>query len=82
MKPTEARECPFFERCNAPVCPVDNEGTWYYDEDICKNSDFNNEKIIRTQKSLRKYKAEGIFTRDLLMKIQRVRKTTKGEKVE
>jgi len=40
----KAIECPYFDSCNAPICPLDeNKGKaiWYSDEAICKNRDFS-----------------------------------------
>ena len=80
--PTTPEECPFFERCGAGICPLDNEGVWYSNEEICKNDDFSNLLMVKVQKLLKKYKAEGMFTSHTLKEIQRVRRTTKGVKVE
>lgn len=40
MKNEAMEQCPYFETCSAPLCPLDEEdldcGIWYPDEEICK----------------------------------------------
>lgn len=81
-QPRVAEECVLFDKCSAPVCPVASGGVWYSDEDICHNPWFNKDKIIRNQKKLRKVKATGVFTREKLINMKRIGKTTKGETVK
>lgn len=82
IKPECAMDCVLYEKCSAPVCPVDEDGVWYSDEEICTNRYFQQDKMVKNQKRLRKVKASGIFTPVSLKKIQRVRKNTKGMKAK
>lgn len=38
MVHTNAEQCPKYENCEAPLCPLDLEKKqpWYIDEDVCK----------------------------------------------
>lgn len=80
IKPTKAIDCVLFEKCGAPVCPVDKCGAWFSDEDICTNAHFQNERLVKNQKKLRKYGAVGIFTIERLKTLSRITKKTTGEK--
>ena len=69
----KAIECPYFDSCNAPICPLDeNKGKaiWYSDEAICKNRDFSDLEYIKTQKKIsklnKKYAVNGFFTLKML----------------
>ena len=66
-------QCPFFNSCNAPICPLDeNKGKviWYSDEAICKNRDFSDLEYIKTQKKIakvnKKHSVKGYFTFKML----------------
>jgi hypothetical protein len=66
-------ECPYFDSCNAPICPIDeNKGKaiWYSDEAICKNRDFSDLEFIKTQKKISKvnktHSVKGYFTLKML----------------
>lgn len=59
-------ECPSFEKCEAPLCPLDdnvNDGIWYPDESICKAWGMSmkypwirmQKKIARTTRDQSKY---------------------------
>jgi len=69
----KAIECPYFDSCNAPICPLDeNKGKaiWYSDEAICKNRDFSDLEYIKTQKKIAKvnktHSVKGYFTLKML----------------
>ena len=51
-------QCPKFDVCNAPLCPMDEEslshGIWYPDEEICKRKAFANMDWIKRQKKIAK----------------------------
>jgi len=43
-------ECPRFNRCSAPLCPLDenlNNHTWYIGEEICRAHGHNHMGIIK-----------------------------------
>jgi len=53
----KAIECPYFDSCDAPICPLDEnkeKTLWYSDEAICKNWDFSDLEFIKTQKKVSK----------------------------
>lgn len=65
--------CSFFERCSAPICPLDpdyKERIWYQNEEICQNREFKKLQFIKTQKRIRKYSKKfdisGVFTFSML----------------
>jgi len=78
-------QCPFFNSCNAPICPLDeNKGKaiWYSDEAICKNRDFSDLDFIKTQKKIsklnKKYEVFGFFTFKMLNRSLIVKKGLEG----
>lgn len=50
------KECPYFETCSAPLCPLDQESLedcfWYPDEEICKSQKHNQHNWIRRQRKI------------------------------
>jgi len=69
----KAIECPYFDSCNAHICPLDEnkeKALWYSDEAICKNRDFSDLEFIKTQKKVsklnKKYAVCGSFTLKML----------------
>jgi hypothetical protein len=69
----KAIECPYFESCNAPICPLNKskgKAIWYSDEAICKNRDFFDLEYIKTQKKIAKvnktHSVKGYFTLKML----------------
>jgi hypothetical protein len=69
----KAIECPYFDLCNAPICPLDEnkeKAIWYSDEAICKNRDFSDLEFIKTQKKIVKvnktHSVNGYFTLKML----------------
>jgi len=77
-------ECPSFEGCEAPLCPLDeglSDAAWYPDEDICVSRKFPSLHWLKRQKRLRKYKApasNGYFTKEMLENMRRCSSGTKG----
>ena len=81
----KAIECPYFESCNAPICPLDeNKGKviWYSDEAICKNPEYSDLDFIKTQKKIaklnKKYEVIGFFTFKMLNRSLIVKKGLEG----
>jgi len=67
--PMPYMSCPFYERCEVQVCPMDpmkTERIWYSEEGPCINPEFSSEKMVKTQKKLTKKRAEGYFTFGML----------------
>jgi hypothetical protein len=65
MDPMPYMSCPFYERCEVQVCPMDPMKTdriWFSDEGPCINPEFSMEQMVITQKKLAKKRAEGYFT--------------------
>ncbi|WP_291492256.1 hypothetical protein [Desulfurella sp.] len=65
--------CPYFEKCNAPICPLDPNkeiSVWYPDEEICRNREFRDMDLIITQKKIsrinRRHEVQGFFTFNML----------------
>ena len=66
-------KCPFFNFCNAPICPLDEnkeKAIWYSDEAICKNPEYSGLDFIITQKKIAKvnktHGVKGYFTLKML----------------
>ncbi len=78
-------ECPYWNGCNAPMCPLLSEEElkkviWYPDEDICKRKDFQKLLWIRNQKKIKK-RAKDVdhyFTFDMLNRDMRISKGIHG----
>jgi len=69
----KAIECPYFELCDAPICPLDEHkgnSIWYSDEAICKNPEYSSLEFIKTQKKIskvnKKHNIQGFFTFKML----------------
>jgi hypothetical protein len=80
-----SEKCPYFESCNAPICPLDpnkESAVWYPYEGICKNKEFKNTKLIITQKKISKinkrHEVQGIFTYNMLNKHLKIYKNISG----
>ncbi|MGC9123755.1 MAG: hypothetical protein ACP5IB_06805 [Thermoplasmata archaeon] len=78
-------KCPYFGRCNAPICPMDpskERAVWYPDEEICKNREFKDMDLIITQKKIAKinkrHEVQGLFTFAMLNRPLRVSKGISG----
>jgi len=81
----KAIECPYFDSCNAPICPLDEHkenSIWFSDEAICKNRDFSDLEFIKTQKKISKLNKQhvvnGFFTFKMLNRSLRVGSGLKG----
>jgi len=66
-----SKECPSFEGCSAPLCPIDESslesGIWYPDEEICKYQKVNQADWIRRQRKLsRRAVPDFYFTYEML----------------
>ena len=63
-------ECPYFDSCNAPLCPLDEEGLkkaiWYPDEEICKRRGLNYSWLKVQKKIGRRAKHGGYFTFEMI----------------
>ena len=77
--------CPYFEKCNAPLCPMDPNKeipVWYPDEEICRNIEFRDKDLIITQKKIarlnRRHEVQGIFTFNMLNRPLIIRKGISG----
>ncbi|MGC8585739.1 MAG: hypothetical protein ACP5L4_06490 [Thermoplasmata archaeon] len=78
-------DCPYFQKCSAPICPMDPEkerAVWYPDEEICRNREFNDLDLIITQKKIarlnRMHEIQGLFTFSMLNRTLIVRKGISG----
>jgi len=78
-------QCPFFDSCNAPICPLDeNKGKviWFSDEAICKNTEYSGLEFIITQKKIsklnKKHSVYGFFTFKMLNRSLIVKKGLEG----
>jgi hypothetical protein len=78
-------KCPYFDSCDAPICPLDEskeKAIWYSDEAICKNRDFSDLDFIKTQKKIsklnKKYEVIGFFTFKMLNRSLIVKKGLEG----
>jgi hypothetical protein len=78
-------KCPYFERCNAPICPMDpskERAVWYPDEEICKNREFKDKDLIITQKKIAKinkrHEVQGIFTFNMLNRPLKIYESISG----
>jgi len=81
----KAIECSYFDSCNAPICPLDEnkeKAIWYSDEAICKNRDFSDLEFIKTQKKVsklnKKYAVCGFFTLKMLDRCLIVKRGLEG----
>jgi hypothetical protein len=76
-------KCPYFEKCDAPICPLNNfQGIWYADEEICKNPEYSNLDVIKNQKKIsrinKKHEVQGIFTFAMLNRPLKIYKSISG----
>jgi hypothetical protein len=50
------QDCPYFETCSAPLCPLDNKtlhkAIWYPDEEICNSQKYCNTYWIKRQRKI------------------------------
>ena len=69
--PETPEECPRFEKCDAPLCPLDSDSfknsIWYPDEEICKYQKVNQLEWIKRQRKLSEKAQFGFyFTYEML----------------
>ena len=71
--------CPYFEECNAPLCPIDAQslahGSWFPDEETCKRREFAADWIGRQRKVARSTGGDpdrGCFTVEMLSRNFRI----------
>ena len=83
------KECPKFDTCSAPLCPLDPElkkRIWYWDEPICKNKKFQKLRWIKKQKSIQKRKFKSWLKKPItiidLIRASRPRKLTPEERAK
>jgi len=52
----KAKECPRYEACGAPVCPLNfpERFDWFPSDEICKNKNYSNLDWIKNQKKIAK----------------------------
>ena len=76
------KECPRFDGCNAPLCPLDTERQyrfWYPDEDICKLQAAATDWVRRQRRVAKKAIDTGLFfTIKMLSHNCRIRTGIKG----
>ena len=75
------KECPLYDRCSAPICPMDPVAKlriWYSNEDVCSRSNFKDNKVVVTQRKITKKGSEGYFTFEMLNRDIVVKKGIRG----
>ena len=73
------KQCDNFQKCNAPLCPLDLKGVWYSTEDICTSYKHNkNCDWIKRQRKITKTKVDGYFTIKMLNRNCIIGKGIKG----
>ncbi len=81
---TEKVDCPKYEDCSAPLCPLQrytiDRGIWYTDEDICIAKRFQTLPWVRKQKAIVKAHAasDRYYTVEMLNAVRQVRKGIQG----
>ena len=78
---TPFEACPLYDRCNAPLCPMDPSiglRIWYSDEDVCTRTMYKDNQAVITQKKIAKKGAEGYFTYGMLNRDIIVKKGIQG----
>jgi hypothetical protein len=77
------KNCKYYEFCNAPLCPLDEEsleeGIWYPDEEICKKR--TSLKWIKNQKKIVKLgtPVDFYFDYQMLNSLKKIRRGIKGK---
>jgi len=78
---TPFKACPLYERCAAPICPMDPNAkhrSWYSNEDVCSSSKFKDHNVVVTQRKISKKGSEGYFTYEMLNRDIVVKKGIQG----
>lgn len=83
MKTMKQIDCPRFEDCSAPLCPLAENlelSIWYSNEHLCSRKVFQNLGWIKRQKAIVKVRApeDRYFTVEMLEAIKQVRKGIDG----
>ena len=81
-----AQSCPHFDRCSAPLCPIDamslEHGAWFPDEEVCRRADHRTQPMVRTQRRIARLTAadteSGCFTGAMLLRGCRLTRKIKG----
>lgn len=82
MKTIKQIDCPNFEDCSAPLCPIDENsirnGIWYPDEEVCRKRDVPN--WVKKQKAIAKKgpPLDRYFTVEMLEVVRQVRRGIEG----
>ena len=76
-------DCKYFRVCGAPMCPMDEKlqnRVWYPSEEICRNREYLNLQLIKTQKKIAKKtrNKDGYYTFEMLNRNIRVTAAIKG----
>jgi hypothetical protein len=77
-------KCASFERCSAPLCPLDEgltDAVWYPDEDVCNRRNGDKPKWLRNQRKIKRLKprySDSYFTLEMLSRIRRVTRQIVG----
>ena len=78
----ENEKCTFWQRgCNNQICPMVKDNSryiWYSEEDICSNPEYRDELTVINQKKLKKKKALGYFTYEMLNRDFVIKKGIEG----
>jgi hypothetical protein len=78
------QECPSYEKCEAPICPLDDSSKdialWYPDEEICGSMQFRKEKWRIAQRKIAKraIDRDTYFTKPMLEVATKVTPHIKG----
>ena len=79
-----AENCPRFQICSAPLCPLLENGVWYSEEEVCKRRGLGQNPVVRNQKKIvkkiREKAKDTYFTYGMLKKNITIKKGVKGIK--
>ena len=82
-------QCTIFEKCSAPLCPLDPEiekRVWYADEPICASRKYGQHRWIRKQRSIQRRHTKSWFEQPIMFKMlyeaSRPKKLTDEQKAE
>ena len=75
-------DCPHFNDCSAPLCPLQNIDAyiWYPDEEICHSKKFQNLPWLKRQRGVVRIKADKdkYFSVRMLQALKQVRRGIEG----
>lgn len=80
----KACDCPRFDFCSAPICPLDKQSIrlsiWLPDDEICSLQEFSRDNWIRNQKKLQKKvrNRDFCFTHEMLCRNCVITAATEG----